>query len=638
MRRRRWVTPSPALNTHPETDLITSAGGRLGRDSIIYGIGIGIALPFGLAGVAVHTRYLSQAEYGHLALLLVGSSLLTIVYNVPSLMGTIALAYGASGDEDVDDPEGGARGTQSASRETLTTGLCFTVTTAVAPTVLLIVFAPSIAGLVGGRDLTAAVRWAVLSAAAGSVYRLVLNIPRAEHRPLLYTVLSTSRPAFSLTIGTILVIDGNGPSGVLAGLAVGTALASTVTLLLTARSYARRFTVKLLRPIVSRSWEATPMIVNVWTLQNVDLLVLSRYASDAAVGNYRVANRLAAFALYVVSAFLMAMGPVQQSSLFKAAHDAAGKSRVSGLLVRYFAIGGIYGVLVTALSADALFLLAAPSYRDATPLVTLIAAGFVAFGLARVLARTAPIRRRTRRGIRAMTVAAVCFVPLCFVIIPLAGRSAAASSMLLVMLVLCAWWIRLISRAEREIDVRWRKVLTAALVAAACYGLSAGIGSLPDALRVAADATILLVVCPGLLVVSGAVPLRHARPLVSMVVAAIAPRHRQNHRLRVRIAHLDGADMVQLQKGLIISRAQSPLCCAPPSDLEHFVRVLRSLGDLSESEGRHDGHIGVHLVVGGTYVEAQARAESLRERGVDSAELYRLEDVFERARRLVPAV
>lgn len=618
-----------------DSDLLLSAGGRLGRDSVIYGIAIGMALPFGLAGVVVFTRYLTPSEYGSLALLLVGSALLTLLYSLPTLMGTMVLAYGASaGDDeaDVDDqPQAGA----GRSGVTLTTGLVLTLATAIPPTIVIVLLAPQIADLVAGPQLASAVRWAALSAAGGSVYRLVLNIPRIEHRPVLYAVLSTTRPAFGLTIGAIMVIGGSGAKGVVAGLALGTILATVLTLLVTAKSYAPRVSPGLLPAIWSRSWPTSPMIASTWTLQNVDLLVLSSFASNAAVGNYRVANRLAAFVLYGISAFLMAMGPVQQTSLFKAVHDATGQPRVSGLLVRYFAIGGIYIVLLVALSADALFLLAAPAYREATPLVTLIAAGFMAFGLARVLARTAPVRKRSRKGVRSMSVAAVCFVPLCFVLIPLGESVGAAASMLVAMLALCAWWIVLIARAEQRLDVGWRRVLTAAIVATACYGLSAATGSLADASRIAIDVLIALVVCPGLLVLTGAVPLRHVRPLGSVVATATMPQRRRDRELREQIERLDGSDLVQVKKGLVIRGSGNARCLARPSDLEQFVGVLRSLSHLGDEGREHDGQIGSHLVSGGTYAEIQARAQSLRERGVDPTELYRLEDVFRRAARMV---
>lgn len=635
VRRRSKRTDVIAAAAATDSDLLMSAGGRFGRDAVVYGIAIGVALPFGLAGVIVFTRYLSPSEYGHLAVLLVGSALLTILYNLPTLMGIMAVAYGAGAgaDEDADADAGDSAPVLGGrSGETLTTGLVVTLATAAPPTIVLALLAPQIAGLIAGPELTNAVRWAVLSAAAGALFRLVLNVPRMEHRPVLYSWLSTSRPAFALAIGATLVIGGRGADGVVAGLAIGTLLAAATALAVTITSYAPRVSLDLLPAILKHGWRTAPMIASTWTLQNVDLLVLSRYASDAAVGSYRVANRLAAFVLYGVSAFLMTMGPVQQTSLFKAADDTVGQLYVRGLLVRYFAIGGIYIVLLVALASDALFLLAAPAYRDASALVALIAAGFITYGLARVLGRTAPVRRRSSKSIRGLAVAAVCFVPLCFVLIPLAGREGAAAAMLVTTAGLCAWWALLTARAPERLDIGWPRVLAAAALATACYGLSVVTG---DGWRVAADAAIALLVCPGLFVLSGVVPLRHVKPLASIVGASVRPGHRKDVALQRRIAELDGSDLLQIRKGLVISSSANARLMARPNDLEHFVHVLRQIGHVGEKRA-HDGHIGAHLVLGGSYAEVQARAESLRARGVDAAELYRLEDVFARTRRVMP--
>lgn len=616
-------------------ELVVTAGGRLGRDTVIYGIAIGIALPFGLAGVAIFTRYLTPSEYGHLALLLVGCALLTVLYNAPTLMGTLSVAYGAGAEDDeagsAEDKPGAVAG---RSREALTTGVVLTLATIVPPTACLLALAPEVAAFIADPGLATAVMWAAVSAGAGSMLRLVLNVPRMERRPAVYTTLSTLRPALALAIGWWLVAMGHGPEGVLAGLAIGTAVAALITLLMTGPSYAPRPSVALVPLIAIRSWRHLPIIASTWTLQNVDLLLLSRYASEAAVGGYRVANRLAAFVLYGVSAFLMSMAPLQQSSLFKAAHATGGEMRVRGLLVRYFTIAGVYIVFVVALAADTMFLLAGPAYRHAATLVPLIAAGFVTFGLVRVCGWIAPVPHRGALAIRSMSVAAICFIPVCIVLIELAGDVGAASAMLLVTFGAAAWWAWRIGQADMRGEVGWPRVFVAVAVAVACYGMSAATTTAGAGWRVAIDVTVAVFLYPAALILSGAVPIRHLRPLTSIVSAAMPTPRRANHALKRRIDELDGFSLMQIRKALVISASGNADVLAHPSDLEQFVRALRQIGDIGDA-GVHDGEIGTHLVRGGTYVELQARAESLRQRGVDAADLYRLEDVFQRASRLV---
>ncbi len=97
---------------------------RIGRHSVLYGLAAGATVVVGLASVAVLTRLIEPAEYGRLAVLFFGSSLLVVVYNLGSLQGTNRATFGALDDEGDDiDSRDADRRPAAERRRTLGSGL-----------------------------------------------------------------------------------------------------------------------------------------------------------------------------------------------------------------------------------------------------------------------------------------------------------------------------------------------------------------------------------------------------------------------------------------------------------------------------------------------------------------------------------
>jgi hypothetical protein len=135
------------------SNILTAVAERISRDTAVYTVAMGVTFPFALLSVAVFTRYLAPFEYGDLAVLLVYSSLLTILYNVGTLQGVMALVYGSTdlgdgdgGDAGIEGRPGRAEAPQGAKREALATGLAVTVLVVLIATAPMLVFASEIAG------------------------------------------------------------------------------------------------------------------------------------------------------------------------------------------------------------------------------------------------------------------------------------------------------------------------------------------------------------------------------------------------------------------------------------------------------------------------------------------------------------
>ncbi len=508
--------------------VLTSIGARLGRDTTVYALAMAVTLPFGLLNVAVLTRLLTPADYGVLAVLLVSAGLLTTVYNVGTLQGTFALVYGAgAGDGDADDGiEAGTEGAVAPragvdKRVLLTTGVVVTCAVLVVSSLPLLALAPQVATvLLDDGDRAEAVRWAVASAAAGSTFRLTVNVFRMERRPVVYGVLNTLRPAASLGIAIPLVVAGAGVDGVLAGIAAGTMLTTACAIVIGRRLYARSAVPGLAREILRRGLPAIPVAIGVWTVQNADTLLLSLYEPDGEVGAYRVANRLAAIMLFGVSAFLMASGPLERTSLVRAAHDRFSRVHVRSLLVTYYTIAGIYAVLAVTLGTDALVLVAAPGYRAQAGLIPILAAGSLGYGLLILLTRVAVVPRRGPRHRVASMVVGAAFVVVASALIRWLDALGAALALPIVMTGACAYWWVLIHRSTEPLVVPWPRVLGAVAIATAAYGLSLAAGDLGPGGRSVADVAAAIA-CPLLFVATGVVPRHHIGPLWRIARSAL---------------------------------------------------------------------------------------------------------------------
>ena len=96
----------------------------MGHTSRTFAISAFGVLMLGFLNVIVSTRFLNPSEYGELAILLVFSSMLTVIYGLGSLQGTLLVVFGSAGEEDVEDTDDEA--TDTRQEGALGTGLLLT--------------------------------------------------------------------------------------------------------------------------------------------------------------------------------------------------------------------------------------------------------------------------------------------------------------------------------------------------------------------------------------------------------------------------------------------------------------------------------------------------------------------------------
>ncbi len=209
-----------------------------------------------------------------------------------------------------------------------------------------------------GRDL---VCWAAVSAAAGSLWRLTVNVFRMERQPARFATFNALRPLFVVGGSVPLVALGlRRIEGALAGTTLGTLAAIAVCIVIARKSYALAFSFADAREIVRRGSMVAVPVIALFVVHNADVLLLSRFAPAHEVGLYRVASRFAAVPSYFAGAFLMAWAPLERGVLFQATYRHVGEDRVRGAILTYYLLAGMTLVVLLDVAAGGLMLLGGP--------------------------------------------------------------------------------------------------------------------------------------------------------------------------------------------------------------------------------------------------------------------------------------
>jgi hypothetical protein len=386
-----------------------------------------------------------------------------------------------------------------------------------------------------------------------------------------------------------------------------------------------------------------PVIGGFWVVQNVDLFLLSRYVSDAEIGLYRVAGRVAAIGSYLSSAFLMAWNPLRLTATFQAVEEERGPAAIRGEIVAYFLFAGLWLVLGLAVAADAVVRIAPESYAGAASLIPLLAAGAVAHGLLVVLYRSSKFPRRRRRYPAIVVAGAVLFVPLSVWLIKSFGATGAAVSAVIIFMLGALLLCVLSQTGPTPIDFQYRRMALALFSAVACLGVALAVKQAGEPWRYVADAGAVIAY-PILLVVTGALPRPHLGMvrLISRAVIPVSSRRSKSWRPSFEALDVEETRMLELA----VRHQHSPPQLAEQFGAEepeihrrlvHLVRVVASLEVPDGDRQSADHRIGVYLFSSASPDERDALARALYAQEITTAgEIDTLERIVETLRELPP--
>ncbi len=618
--------------------LLTLTGGRLTRHTVIYIVGLLAVAPFSLVSVAVLTRLLVPAQYGALGILFVFAGFVTVFYNTGSLHGTFMLVYGASEGEG--DDVGSDTEITSAPRRALGTGVVLTAIIVTAGTAVCFLLAPAIAqALLHHRAGASLVRWAAVSAAAGSLWRLTVNVFRMERKPGRFALFNATRPLFVIAGVVPLVALGFGTEGALAGTALGTLGATAVCIAMARHSYAFAFSIADLKQIVRLGSMVVIPVLALYVVHSSDIVLLSRFATGHELGVYRVASRFAVIPSYFASALLMTWAPLEHGVLFRATYKHVGEDRVRGALLTYYLLISMTIVVLLDVGANVLVLLAGPAYRSAAPLIPVIGVAFVCYGLYIMLVRTIRVKRRMLWYSTGACVAVALQVGLSAVTIPWLGAYGAPLAVILGLLVACTMWIVLAIRARASVSLEARPLVGLA----AAVAIAASVQVIGLALWPGGRAVVLTLVFASYaitLFTLRVIPRRHFKPLSRLARAALRSELGSNSPT-TGMGRLNSS-----QRSLLASIERDGIGLAEQAKRlgrtvrEVAVEYVESLRELIGAPPAPAGAEELYPRVAGYLLSSEPEAQrdhvghKLMEDGVDSLELVELDAAAQRLRAL----
>ena len=423
---------------------------RLGKHSLIYGLGGLVSRILGLLLLPLYTRYLSPSDYGKVETLIA----FTIVIGIVLRMGITSALFRFY----FDSPEPEKR------RVVLRTSFWFTMSMATLGLVAGVALSPEISQLLfGSSDDWELVAASFVNLWVNMNYEQLTSLFRLEERSSAF--VSASLANIFLTVGaTLILVVGldAGPLGVIVGNFAGTLVVYLALVGYRREQLGLQFDRGLLREMNRFGVPLMPTALFLWTTNFSDRLFLVKLADTTEVGLYSVGVRIASAMVLLLTAFRLAW-PAFAYSI----EDDREARRTYAYVLTYL-------VLVTTWVATGLTLLspwlvdwlAAPSFASASRVVGPLTFAAVAFGGYIVVAIGVGRARRTQFNWAVTGAAAAVNVALNLILIPpygMMGAAVATIAAYATMFVGMSWW----SQRIYHVPYQWRRVLTAALTGAA---------------------------------------------------------------------------------------------------------------------------------------------------------------------------
>lgn len=620
--------------------IMATAGVRLTRDGVVYGLAQASTFPASLITAVIFTNHMTPATYGELGVLMMFAGLLAVAYGLISFQGTFIWVFGSSGDDDAGllDLEPARVAQAGQQRRGMTTGLVLILTVIGAgTTVLMFAARPLAAFLVGTPHLAGLVRWAALSGAAGGWWRFAGHVPRMERKPATFAFLYSLRPVCVIAVSLPLVISGAGARGALMGTTLGTLANIVVIMVVTRRSYAFGFDVSQLKRISVVGFQYVAIIVGLWMAHNLDTFVVSRFMSPHDLGVYRLSTRFGSVPSYFVTAYLFSWATLEHSPLFEAVAETRTRVAVRATLVTYYWIGAVGVIVALAAGANLLVGLASPAYNGAAEIVPLIGLGFATYGLFIVLARACVIPRRQLFYGGSAIGAGVGTVVVGFLLVPAIGTAGAPLAVIISMGLACSVLVFAQRATPDRAPLEWTRMLGALLIGVACWWIAVIVPTSDRTSRLTA-ALAALTLYPLALVVLRVIPRQHIQPL-GTILMRLTPRRATRKQVLDRVGSLPADERLAVITTMRDRGQPAVLAVRLGTDASEACRILCSgLRRVAGLANRGDDPLAAN--VGDLFGRRRAPAEfeavmrALWHGGVDPRELHELEEVTRLLRRV----
>jgi O-antigen/teichoic acid export membrane protein len=424
--------------------------GRLGRHSLIYGLGGLVSRIVAVLLLPVYTHYLTPADYGKIETLVALTTLLGIILRAGISSAFFRFYF------DAEDAAG--------RRTVLRTSFWFTMGGGTLGLLLLLVLAAPISDLL--FDTTSAanlVRAAGVALWATVNYEQLTSLFRVEERSLAFVGASLANVAVTIGVTLLLVVSlDKGAVGVIVGNFSGTLVVYLALLGFRREQLGLEFDRGLLRAMNRFGIPLVPTALFLWVTNFSDRFFLVKLSDVAQAGLYSVGVRVASAMVLLLTAFRMAW----PAFAYSIREDDHAKRAYAFVLTYMTVVTSWLALVLTLLAPWLVHILAAPRFASASRVVGPLSFASVAFGAYIVIAIGVGRIRRTQFNWVVTGAAAIVNVALNLTLIPpygMMGAAIATVAAYVTMAVGMAWW----SQRVYPVPYQWRRVGTAALSAVA---------------------------------------------------------------------------------------------------------------------------------------------------------------------------
>src|SRR5436190_18722463 len=468
-KRRRKERPAPVDSS------AAALGTKLARYGGLQGISLLTSNLLHALTVIYVARQLGPGGLGVWTLLWFLSGSITQVFHLFSKPGTLRRTFGQADDEDAgaegDFAEKGEEREDEQSetpQRSLGVGIIWVALLGLFGAAITILLRSWIAGvLLGDSSQADLVLWAGILGGVGAIFKLTEIVIWFEGRGWTFVIVDAMRPALNLVFMAYLVNKGLGVKGAIEGATIGTAIATFVSVVLLVRSFEVAFELREVGLIVQRGVYRMPIALSMFTVQNADGFLLSRFVDHRQLGLYQLAQKLGFIVSFLPQGFRIALRPLRKTALFQAVRDQYGSPVAKGQLLSYFMLIAIFAVLAMVLGGDLLIRVAGPKYQAAAPLIPLTAAMMTMPALFRTVNGQSFFPHKRAWFIGCVIFAAVSFVGWMFLLVPRIGIAGTPIASILCFGLPSMFLFTKNQRGKGKIQFRYGAILGAAAIATA---------------------------------------------------------------------------------------------------------------------------------------------------------------------------
>jgi O-antigen/teichoic acid export membrane protein len=436
---------------------------RLGSQSAIYGVGGILSRLIAVFLIPLYASYLGTVGFGRIETVIALTGVLVIVLRLGITSAFFRYYFDAE--------------TDAERTRVVRTSFWFTMGMATLGLAVGMAIAPQLSDWLKLHD-----PWLVRAGFVGlwaqMNYAQMTSLFRVEQRPVSFAIASVANVLITIGATVALVVGAKaGAIGAVVGNFLGTLTVYVVLLGYRRYQLGLEFDRPLLRQMNRFGMPLVPAALALWAINFIDRLFIAQFKSQAEVGIYSMAVRVASVIVFLMTAFQLAW----PAFAYSIRDDGEAKRTYAFVLTYLLFVTCWISLALGALAPWIVDVLGTPKFARAAEAVPLLAFATAAYSGYSVLAIGIGRARQTQFNWIVSGAAAVVNIVLNVILIPPYGMIGAAIATLVAYAALfVGMWLN--SRRVYPVAYQWRRVLS---IAAAGGGLTAIAWLLPESLPLA---------------------------------------------------------------------------------------------------------------------------------------------------------